>query len=336
MLRTVSIGVGVMLLASPAMSQTQSAPVVAEAAAQEQIHDKVLVVGQRPGPGLWKVSKGGNVLWVFGTHAPLPAKMQWRSQQVEAILAQSQEYLAPPSAGATVGLWRGLTLLPHLIGFKKNPGGAMLRDVVPADVYARWLVLKAKYGIKDDVESERPFFVADTLYRAGLQHAGLSTSDEVMRAIGQLVIKSKIKVMHSNVRLEFDDPAATIKQLKKGAMDDVECFTKTVERMETDLDAMRVRANAWAKGDIDAIRKLSYADNGAACSKAMENTVAIQNAIAEQAPEKRMRKLWLEAAEKALATNASTFAVLRLKNILEGNDLIAALQEKGYTVEAPQ
>ncbi len=212
----------------------------------------------------------------------------------------------------------------------------MLRDVVPADVYVRWRVLKAKYGIKDDVESERPFFVADALYRAGLQHAGLSTSDEVMREIDRLVRKSKIRVMHSHVSMEFKDPAATIKQLKKGAMDDVDCFTKTVERMETDIDAMQVRANAWARGDIDAIRKLGYADNGTACKKAMENTAALQNALAGQMPDQRMRKLWLEAAEQALATNASTFAVLRLKNILEGNDLIAALQARGYSVEAPQ
>ena len=310
------------------------------------MQDRVLVVGQRPGPGLWKISKGDNVLLVFGTYAPLPANMQWRSQQVESILAQSQEYLAPPSAGATVGMLRGLTLRPHIIGFRKNPDGAMLRDVVPADVYARWRVLKAKYGNKDDVESERPYFAAGRLYDARLQHAGLSTSDEVMRSIEKLVKASKIKVMHSHVKLELKDPAKTIKQLKKGAIDDIACFTKTIERMGADIDAMRVRANAWAKGDLAVIRTLSYADNNAACSTAMANSVAcstamansaaLQDAIAEQESEKRMRKLWLEAAEKALATNASTFAALKLKYILEGNDLVAALQAKGYKVEAPE
>lgn len=68
----------------------------------------------------------------------------------------------------------------------------------------------------------------------------------------------------------------------------------------------------------------------------MENSAAVQDAIAEQEPEKRMRKLWLEAAEKALATNASTFAALKLTYILEGNDLVAALQAKGYKIEAPE
>jgi len=36
-------------------------------------------------------------------------------------------------------------VLPHAIGFKKNPDGARLRDLLPADVYARWLLMKAKY-----------------------------------------------------------------------------------------------------------------------------------------------------------------------------------------------
>lgn len=318
-----------MLLATPAFSQMQTAPAVAAA-------DRIVIVGQRPGPGLWKISKGDNVLWVFGTHSPLPLNMQWRSQQVEAILAASQEYLAPPSAAGSVGILGGIALLPHIIGFRDNPGGAMLRDVVPADVYARWLVLKAKYGIGDEVESQRPYFVAERLYRAGLQHAGLSTADPVMRAIDQMVKKSKIKVMRSHVTLDVKNAASTVKQLKRGAMDDVACFTKTIERMETDIDAMRVRAEAWAKGDLAVIRKLSYADSAAACKSAMEGTAAVREYMAEQDPEGRMRKLWLEAAEKALATNASTFAVLRLKNILEGNDLVAALRARGYAVEAPE
>ena len=223
--------------AAPAWAQIEAAPAVAETPGQ------VLVVGQRPGPGLWKISKGEHVLWQFASYSPLPEKMQWRSQQVEAIVAQSQQYLAPPSAGTGIGVWGALKLMPHVIGMRKNPNGAMLRDVVAPDVYARWLVLKAKYGVSDAAESERPIFAAETLYRAGLQHAGLSTRDEVARAIEQLVKKNKTKVMHSHVALELADPTRTLKDFKKGSIDDAACFAKTIERLESDIDAMRVRAN---------------------------------------------------------------------------------------------
>ncbi len=325
------------VLAIPAWAQTEAAPTAqAVPEASEVVHDKVLVVGQRPGPGLWKISKGDNVLWVFATHAPLPARMEWRSQEVEAILARSQEFLYPPSVTASVGVWQGLTLLPHAIGMMNNPDGATLREVVPADVYARWRLLKAKYGVKDDVERQRPLFAAEALYRAGLRHAGLSNSNEVMKTLDQLIKKYKVKTMHSHVTLDTSNASAALKQFKKSPMDDVACFDKTLRRLETEIDTMRLRANAWAKGDVAAIRALGYSDRDAACFSAMTSNAAIREQIAAQDPERRMRRLWLEAAEKALATNHTSFAALSLKKILDGDDLVAALKEKGYTVEAPE
>ena len=131
--------------AAPAWSQTEPPPAPTEqvepmAAGEDVVTETILVAGQRPGPGLWKVSKGDHVLWVFGTYSPLPKKMEWRSKEVEAILAQSQEYLRPPGATTDVGFLRQMTLLPFAIGFKKNPDGAELKDLLPEPVYARWPV----------------------------------------------------------------------------------------------------------------------------------------------------------------------------------------------------
>jgi len=56
------------------------------------------------------------------------------------------------------------------------------------------------------------------------------------------------------------------RNLRKDSLDDMECFTKTIERLETDLDLMRARANAWAKGDVAAIRAMTHVDQATACS----------------------------------------------------------------------
>ena len=44
----------------------------------------ILVTGQQPGPGLWKVTHPSaghdHVLWILGSYGPLPRKMQWRSK----------------------------------------------------------------------------------------------------------------------------------------------------------------------------------------------------------------------------------------------------------------
>ena len=327
-------------LTAPAWSQTVETAPAAEAVpveAADAAPAQILVTGQRPGPGLWKISRDDHVLWVFGTYSPLPKKMEWRSRQVEAILAGSQEYLRQPTAGAHVGFFRSLTLLPFVIGLKDNPDGAKLKDVLPADVYARWQRLKDKYIGKDDgIESERPIFVAEELYGKGLAHAGLSTGGEVYAEIDKIVKKNNIKSTSPGVELEIDSPVKALRDFKKSAMDDVACFSTTLDRLETDLDAMRVRANAWAIGDIEVIQKLSYADRESACKAALTGSSFVKDQPGFKDMDARLREAWIAAAEKSLAANASTFAVLRLKEILDPHGYVAALQAKGYTVEAPQ
>ncbi|WP_373986822.1 TraB/GumN family protein [Duganella sp. BuS-21] len=305
--------------------------------AGEAAPETILLVGQRPGPGLWKVSKGDHVLWVFGTYSPLPQKMEWRSQEVERILAQTQEYLSPPGAHASVGFFRGLTLLPSLIGLKKNPDGASLRDVLPADVYTRWQPLKAKYlGENDDIERERPIFAAEALYEAGLKQAGLSKGYEVEKKLFSIAKERKIKLTGTAVKLEIDNASKMVKDFKKSQIADAACLDKTLSRLESDIGAMRVRANAWAKGDLDAIRKLSYPDQEQECGDAMRNADFVKNAPGFQNVKERIREAWLAAAEKALDANASSFATLRLTNILGPENYLAALKNKGYQVDSPE
>ena len=66
--------------------------------------EEVLVTGQQPGPGLWKVTRpaAGNdhVLWILGSYGPLPKKMQWRSTELETVLRESQEVIGPPAMKA--------------------------------------------------------------------------------------------------------------------------------------------------------------------------------------------------------------------------------------------
>lgn len=323
------------LAVSSAWAQADTPPLANEPEIVEA-GEKILVVGQRPGPGLWKVTKDDHVLWVFGTYSPLPQKMEWRSQQVETILAQSQEYLTAPAASANVGFFRGLTLLPSLIGLKKNPDGATLHEVLPADVYARWQPLKEKYlGDDDSIERERPIFAADTLFEAGLKQAGLSKGYEVGRKIDSIVKQHKLKVTKTGIELPMDDPSKLLKDFKKSQLADILCFSNTLARLESDIDAMRVRANAWSKGDLEGIQKLNYTDQESECSNAMRNGEFARNQPGFQNVKERMQTAWLAAAEKALASNSSSFASLRLADILDPHGYLAMLKAKGYRVEDP-
>lgn len=319
------------LLAAPAWAQT--APETEAAAAPEQI----LVVGQRPGPGLWKVSKGDHVLWIFGSYSPLPKKMEWRSQEVETILAQSQEYIAAPSAKADIGFFRALTMLPLAIGLQKNPDGATLKDVLPADVYARWLPLKEKYlpGV-EEVEQQRPIFVAERLYRAALFQAGLDNDRDVGEKINAIVKKNKIKVTATEVLLPIREPRAMLKEFKKSSLDDAACFATTLARLEGDIDALRVRANAWAKGDTAEIGRVNFAEREQACNDAMMSSPALKNSPEFQNMEARMAEAWINAVEKSLANNNTSFSVLPISQLLKKTGVLHTLADKGYEVQQPE
>ena len=99
-----------------------------QAAASANALEEVLVTGEHPGPGLWEVSKGDHTLWILGTHAPLPKRLVWRSQEVEWVITESQEVLGPYSV--TFTLRKGNALGAKSIGLKK---------LLPRKRYSQWL-----------------------------------------------------------------------------------------------------------------------------------------------------------------------------------------------------
>jgi hypothetical protein len=326
------------LLAAPAWAQSlDAAPAaVVTTDAGEPAPEQIHVVAQRPGPGMWKVTKGDHVLWVFGTYAPLPKEMQWRSQQVENVIKQSQEYLSPPGATIKPGFFKTITLLPGLIGVRKNPDGAQLRDVMPQEDYARWSTLKAKYlPDNSSVERERPIFAAQELSQAARKQAGLVEGNVVRKKVMDLVKQNKLKQTSSTFVVPSDNAGTVLKNFKKSTLGDAVCLTQTMATLEEDIHAASARADAWAKGDIDAMRQLNFAERKA-CFDTLVNSAAFDAEPEVRNMEMRANALWIASAEKALAANTSTFAILPIDDVFDPKGVIAMLAAKGYGVEQPQ
>jgi hypothetical protein len=301
--------------------------------------EEVLVTGQQPGPGLWQVARPGDpyghVLWILGNCSPLPKNMTWRSSDLAAVLAASQAVLAPASVSASTGPLGGITLLPSLIGVRRNPDDKRLQEVVPADLYARWLPLKARYlGDDDRVEEWRPIFAAQELYRAALRKNGLVPYDGVWPAVEKLARKARVPITEPGIELKVVKARAAIKEFKSMPLADVECFARTLQRLESDLDLMRERANAWAAGDVVRLRKLAPVERASACiGVVLESSFVQQRGLGDVLD--RTRNAWVAAAEKSLASNASTVAVLSVDEILKPDGYVAQLKAKGYVVTDP-
>src|ERR1041384_4009307 len=138
---------------------------------------EVVVTGEFAGPGMWQVTHPdhpGHTLWIVGEPPLLPQGMRFRSQRGTHVASQSQEILMQPGLqlkpDEKVGVFRTLTLVPAAMKLRKNPDKATLQDLLPPDIYARWLVQKKRYlGRDSGVEKMRPFLAAEKLREAAIE-----------------------------------------------------------------------------------------------------------------------------------------------------------------------
>jgi uncharacterized protein YbaP (TraB family) len=298
--------------------------------------DEVVVSGEQPGPGLWKVSKGDHVLWILGTLSPLPKRMMWRSGGVEKIIAQSQEIIGQEQVSANVGFFREITLIPSLLHARLNPDGATLKEILPAPLYARWLKLKLAYiGNDSGIEKWRPMFAAIRLYQRAIDHSDLTQSNIVRPVVEKVAREHDVKITKLKIKVDVGNPRQTIKDFAQTPRSqDIACLAATIERLETDLDNMKLRANAWAVGDLDTLERLPAPDQVEKCVEAFTSGPGLQEKL--NAGQKLFYGEWLAAADRALANNRVAFAMLPMSELLGANGRLAKLKARGYSVEPPQ
>jgi uncharacterized protein YbaP (TraB family) len=317
-----------LLVFSASVARAEDAP--AEDASGAPI-EEIEILGERPGPQLWKITHGENTLWLLGLLQPLPKRMQWKSGAVEEVLDQSQEVIAAGGAvSAKLGLVSGFRLYRQWRALRVNPNEQTLADVLPASLYARFEALRAKYAPRDrDMAELRPIFAAGSLFRAAVDRVGLTTENDVHERVEKLAKKRDLPIRQ--VKLMLENPSDTL-----GAVDEIPlaqqiaCLETTIARLETDVDAMRVRAKAWADGDIDAFKAAVYPDQQQACWNAIGSASEIKPLI-----EKAQRD-WLSFFDTALARSRVSLAMQSLDRVLAPDGVLAHARSKGYEVRGPE
>jgi hypothetical protein len=326
------------LLALSLGAAAQTAPAAAPASPSSVTNlAAVAVSGVQPGPGLWTVSKNGHTMLLLGVISPLPQLMQWRSADVETAIAGSQQVLQLPDVKlkVDVGFFGKLFLLPSAYSARKNDNGATLQQLLPAPMYARWETLKLKYIGKDNgIERWKPIFASQELYKKALKANQLSKSGGVQAGIDALAKKYNVPETSTEYPLVIEHPHDAIKAFKASGLDDVACFGRTLDAVEQDMPAMTLRANAWATGDLEALRKLPDSDRRGTCITAVTDADFAHKLGLSDVPA-RMEANWLGIARAALAQNKQTFAMLPIKELLSPDGYLAKLKAEGYQVQAP-
>lgn len=297
------------------------------------------VTGVMPGPGLWQVRRGDHVLWLVGTLKPVPKRMQWRSAELDARLAEADAILGGPGLAVSTGrgMLHAMTLLPSVLGARKLPDDKSLADVLTPELHARWSELKAEHlGRGRGIERWRPVFAAEKLHNKVVKRAGLTFASPVVDHVARAAKQRDLPRIDAMVELKLDEPRQALRDFKNGELDDIDCFERTLQRLESDLALLSARAEAWAVGDVDALRSLHDTDPGSACINALTSAPVLQkHGLADARSKTRAR--WLEAAEQALDTHRTTVGAVPIEMLLDAgpDGVLAAFSARGYRVLGP-
>jgi uncharacterized protein YbaP (TraB family) len=290
-----------------------------------------------PGPALWQVSNGDHHLWIFGTLTPLSQDIDWRSEQVESVIAQSQEYIyvKKPEIKIPANPFKLVNGMRLVYLLRYNPGGKTLKEVVPADLYSRYAQLLAKYPL-DDMENVRPYFAADGVRGWAIMNNALTEDHGVDIKIAALVEKNpSIKttpipfVLDS---IDYDFLSESFENMNSVASlaDEIHCLEASVESIENDIPGIQARARAWEAGDIAALHdNRNYQQSIDICQKVYLNLTDKADVFED------FYQTLVNAAEQALHNNRSTFATVDIDQLISPEGLLERLRAKGYPITEP-
>jgi uncharacterized protein YbaP (TraB family) len=296
----------------------------------------VVVTGVLPGPALWKVSRGGHVMWVLGLTSPVPKNMQWKSAEVESRLAASQVVLKLPTLeiGVKASAYRDSMLLPPRVQ-RDNPNQQTLHDVLAPEVYRHWQRLRARYlPTSRHLERMRPIVAGRELYEAALAHYGLIDDYGLEAMVYKAASRDGVTIISTSYRLLLKDPGEAIRSLNNTSMNDQHCLDQVLDALDQDLAQATQRANAWATGDIDALRSILSLAQQDSCLSTLDRS-QFAEALGIDDIEGRVKKSWIESAERELEKNVGSFAVLPMHELLATDGYMHALQSDGYSVQSP-
>jgi uncharacterized protein YbaP (TraB family) len=287
--------------------------------------EELVVTGERTGPGMWHVHRGTAQLWILGSISPLPKGITWRSKQVEQVLNGANAVLVPKPL--EIGIVRILWLLITERNLLMVHGGKRLKDVLPANLYARFALQRAKFtGDPTKWERYRPIVATAFLQQAAFHRVGLSARLDLGAAVRVLARKHGVSVEEVKIA-GVGDLLDALKAMQPPTENI--CVEASLVTIESGLPRLIDRAQAWATGNLERIEHLPEPAEVDACLSALDSASAAGDLIA------RVHRTWLESLERRLESGGTTLAVVNMDMLLRRGGLLDGLRAKGYDVDAP-
>jgi len=282
--------------------------------------ETVVVTAHRAGPLLWRVAKGDSSVILLGVVEPLPKDIAWDQAGVRDALKGARQLLL--QARASVGLAEGLWFLAWNSDSVYLPGDTPMESTLPAPLRARFAAAREKIHRDADRYASLRVPLAGLRFEGDFFKARGLTQDEPGGAIEHLARAAGVS---ARPIAEYE-AIPMLKQLPSMSVSANEtCLKASLDDAEAlDAHAALAAAQAWAKGDLDAIEANYSEQRFESCIQAVPGIAALFKRAVDDS---------VTAVNAALAKPGKTVMVVSIGALLRQNGVLERLESEGLSVQ---
>jgi hypothetical protein len=322
--RSQQVAAALACLLASASAFAQSPPPVAPAtppADESAVVQELLVVARRPGPALWRVTRGDSEVVILGGLSPIPHSLEWDHIRVEHALQDSTVLFLPPSK-VRIGLFDAAGMFLRQ-GALKPAHGADMESALPPDLRARFD--KARDGLHLDPKRYQHWkpAVAGLLLLGDFRRAAGLSEDKPGTTVARLA-----HAAHAEVRVvgEFKAKPLFDAAAKMSDAQNLTCLSAALDDIDREAGHAVPAAKAWAVGDLKGVRENTSASLLDRCLLQLPN---VQSEL-EQGTRDAVSTI-----DAALNRPGRSVAVIDLTFLLRPNGVLDRLKAQGAQISVP-
>lgn len=276
------------------------------------------IVVVAPGPRLWKLVRGASTVWVLGEIEPLPRGLKWNSAPVARVIKGADRVLLPPEGGG--GVFDALRALAR----SRLPRGATLDTALPPDLDLAYRRVLARLGRDPNKpRRDKPAWAALLLEIDFVRSRNIDVSEPV-RTVERLARQDHVKVQ----RIAFYKAGGVLGEVV--GLPEAEsqaALADAVAGVDFGLDHMAAAGQAWARGDLRAVRANS--------TTAQTPLIVLQHTLTGRRLGARSIDDTTAALRSALAGPGTTLVLLRLAALVEKGGALDRLRAEDVSITEP-
>ena len=288
---------------------------------ESAVVQELKVIGRRPGPALWRVTRGGSEVVILGGLSPLPHSLQWDKTRLERALQGASILFLPPSK-VHIGVFDAASMFLRQGALRPAHVADMEAGLSP-QLRARFEQVRS--GLRLDPKRYQHWKPAVAgLMLVGDAHRAVGLSEDKPGTTVARMARAdrvQVKVVGSFKAGPLFDAAARMSDVQNQV-----CLGAALDDVEREAAHARPAAEAWAVGDLKGVRANESASLLDGCLLQLPNV----RGVVEQGTREAVQTI-----DAALAKPGRSVAVIDLAFLLRRDGVLDRLKAQGDQISVP-